>query len=264
MYKQRILGIIATLAVISVAIPAARAQTPTPQPSSNPTSEAVTEKLSNQINTLKEKIASRVAQLKLVEKKGMVGTVKEVDSMQLQLTDLEGNTRGVDVDEITKFSSPSANGTFGISDIKPGMKLSVIGLYNKDSQRILARYISVTTFPIQISGTIIAVDKDNYTVTVATEDGTPQTVDIDSVTKTSTYDGDTLTRSGFSKIETNTRAVVVGFPDIKEKNRMVATRILLFPTLPKDPKVVVPQSAIDTSKDITPSSGSGKKLTPVK
>lgn len=263
MIKQRIFCIIAIMAFSGVAVPVALAQT-SPTPSSNPTSEAVTEKLSNQINTLKEKIASRVAQLKLVEKRGMVGTVKDVNGMELQMTDIEGNNRGVDVDEITKFSSPSAKGTFGISDIKPGMKLSIIGLYNKDSERILARYVTATTFPIEISGTIIAIDADNYTITVATEDGTPQTVDVDSVTKTSSYDGDTLQRSGFSKIEKNTRTVIVGYPDIKQKNRMVATRILLFPTLPKDPKVVAPQSAIDTSKEITPSSGSGKKLTPVK
>lgn len=262
--KQRLISIITVLSLIGSTVPVALAQTPTPAPSSNPTSEAVTEKLSNQINTLKEKIASRVAQLKLVEKKGMVGTVKEVDGTQIQMTDLDGNSRGVDVDEITKFSSPSAKGTFGISDIKPGMKLSVIGLYNKDSERILARYITADTFPIQISGTIIAINKDDYTVTVATEDGTPQTVDIDSVTKTSSYDGDSLQRSGFSKIDNNTRAIVIGYPDIKQKNRMVATRILLFPTLPKDPKVVVPQSAIDTSKETPVSTGSGKKLTPVK
>ncbi len=235
----------------------------TPTPSPNPTSESVTEKLSSQINDLKDKIASRVAQLKLVEKKGFVGTIKEVSSNQLTVTDLAGNERVIDVDEITKFTS-SGNDSFGISDLKSGMKVSVIGLYNKDSERLLARFINTYTLPLYLSGTISEVDKTNYTVTLSMEDGKSYLVDIESVTKTNTFNkDDTSEKSGFSKIEAGTRAFIIGYADKKEANRMVATRILLFPALPKNPKVVVVPNAVNPTNAVT-SSGSGKKLTPIK
>src|SRR3990167_7971143 len=89
----------------------------TPTPSPKPTSESVTQKLTTEITDLKEKIASRVAQLKLVEKRGMVGSIKEISGTLITLEDANGKNRLVDVDEITKFSSPSAKESYGLSDL---------------------------------------------------------------------------------------------------------------------------------------------------
>jgi len=170
----------------------------------------------------------------------------------------------VDVDEITKFSSPSAKESFGISDLKPGMKLSVIGLYNKDSEHLLARFVNSYTLPLYLSGTISDVNKTDYTITLAMENGKSYLVDIESVTKTTSYaDDGTPEKSGFTKIEAGTRARIIGYADKKEANRMVATRILLFPSLPKNPKVVVAPNAINPANPVT-STGSGKKITPIK
>ncbi len=257
--------LLVTIILISLfSLPKTYAATATPTPSPKPTSESVTEKLSNQINDLKEKIASRVAQLKLVEKKGILGSVKDASSTQMTITDISGANRVIDVDEITKFSSPSAKDSFGISDIKPGMKLSVIGLYNKDSQRLLARFVNSFTIPLYLSGAITNVDKENYTVTLQMEGGKSYLVDIESVTKTLDYSTiDSPVKSGFSKIENGTRAVIIGYADKKQANRMVATRILIFPNLPKNPLVVVAPNALNQG-DQTVSSGSGKKLTPLR
>lgn len=232
-----------------------------PTSSAKPTSESVTEKFSDQINNLKEKIASRVAQLKLVEKRGIIGTVKEVNGTQFTLTDLSANSRVVDVDEITKFSSSASNESFGLSDLKPGSKISVIGLYNKDSERLLARFIDSITLPLFLSGAISNIDKPNFTITVAMEEGKSYLVDIENVTKTMSYTDTAPERSGFSKLETGNRIKVIGYPDKKEKNRMVATRILVFPSLPKNPKVVIAPNAVK-DESVT-STGSGKKLTPL-
>src|SRR5260221_6373171 len=83
------------------------ALSPTPAPNS----------LEQQISNLKDKIASRVAQLKLVDKRGIIGNVTDVTQNQITVSDVKGNTRYIDVDELTKFSSPSAKSSFGISDI---------------------------------------------------------------------------------------------------------------------------------------------------
>lgn len=252
---------IVTILLLALSFPMTIQAATTPTP--NPTSQNVTEKLSNQINDLKDKIASRVAQLKLVEKKGFVGTIKDASSTQLTVTDMAGEDRAIDVDEITKFTS-SGDDSFGVSDLKKGMKVSIIGLYNKDSERLLARFINTYTLPLYLSGTISEVNKTDYTITLAMEDGKSYLVDIESVTKTNSFDKENNSeKSGFSQVEKGTRAFVIGYPDKKEANRMVATRILLFPTLPKDPKVVVVPNAVNPTTAVT-SSGSGKKLTPIK
>ena len=49
---------------------------------SSPT-QKVTEKLNEQINDLKDRIASRVAQLNLVEKRGIVGTINVLKGQRL-------------------------------------------------------------------------------------------------------------------------------------------------------------------------------------
>src|SRR3989344_7962603 len=98
-----------------------------------------------QINALTNKIASRVAQLKLVEKRGVIGKVTDVSNTQITLSDMSGNTRFVDVDEFTKFKSDSKS--FGISDIEKGQKIGALGLYNKQSRRILARFVEVLQIP---------------------------------------------------------------------------------------------------------------------
>lgn len=259
---KKFLFIIIISVIFFFSAPAIFAQSPTP--TSTPTSEKVTEKLSDQITKLKEKIATRVAQLKLVEKRGIAGTVKEVTGTQLILTDVNGKNRLVDVDEITKFSSPSAKNSFGLSDLKPGTTISVIGIYNKDSKRLLARFIKAISLPMMVSGSISAIDKANFTITIAMEEGKKYLIDIETITRTTSYIDTEATKSGFSKLQNGDRVIVIGYVNKKEANRMVATRVLVFPDLPKNPNVIVAPDALETDDEIVTSTGSGKKLTPLR
>lgn len=230
------------------------ATTPTPTP--------VVSKIEEQINNLKERIASRVAQLNLVEKRGVIGTVTDVSETQLSITDLKGDTRLIDVDELTKFSSPSSKSSFGISDITKGTTIGAIGLYNKDSRRLLARWVDVMALPQIFFGGVLTVNKDNFTFTMATRTNDSVNIDIENITKTLSYTkADGVIRSGFSKIIVGERVLVVGFPDVKNKNLIIASRIVLFPTLPANPRIALVKP--EDIAPITPSTGSGKKLTPI-
>ena len=234
---------------------------PTTSPVPSTTSVEKDKTLIDQINNLKEKVASKVAELKLVEKRGIVGVVATVDGNKITLTDIQSNTRYVDVDELTKFTSSAAKGSFGISDITKGMNISVVGLYNKQSKRILARFIEVYTLPSYLSGTISDVDKVNYTITVASENSVSTIVDIENVTKTFSYtDSEDLTRLGFSKMKKNDRVYVVGYPAKNSKNRIVATRVTVFPELPANQKIIIPQASSDSFEKTTATPSS--KVTP--
>src|SRR3990167_8162765 len=124
-----------------------------------PTPQDVTAEIRDQLIT---NIASRVAQLKLVEKRGIIGKVISVTSTQITVVDAHENTRFVDVDELTKFSSPNAKGTYGISDIAKDTTIGIVGLYNKESRRILARFVNVITIPFIIHGGVAKIDDENF------------------------------------------------------------------------------------------------------
>lgn len=236
---------------------------PTPTTAAKVSPTVTGEPINDQINQLKDRIASRVAELKLVERRGLIGTATDISGTHLTITDIQNNTRFVDVDELTKFSSPSAKGSFGISDITKGSKLGILGLYNKQSRRLLARFVDVISYPQTYYGAIASVDNENFTVTIALENNSRVTADIENTTRTSTYTKTGgVVRSGFSKLQAGERVMVVGRldPDVKEKNRVTAGRILVFPELPRNPKINV---TLTTEAPVT-STGSGKKLTPLK
>jgi hypothetical protein len=222
------------------------AATPTPEVS---TEETRTNSLNRQINDLKDKIASRVAQLKLVDKRGIIGTVTEVKDTQLIMLDQQQKTRIIDIDELTKFSSASAKSTFGISDIAKGETVSVIGLYNKQSRRILGRFVEIATKPTFISGVVSEVDEENFTISVLGDNKTTTTVDIEKITKTNTYEADEITKAGFSKIIPGDRVIVTGYPIKNNKNRITGLRILRLPEAPKHPdiSISIPQTQPTTS-----------------
>lgn len=232
------------------------AVSPTPSPT------GTANKLEQQINNLKDRIASRVAQLKLVDKRGVMGKVTDVTDTQLTITDIHGTIRIIDVDELTKFSSPGTKGSFGISDITKGTTIGAIGLYNKESRHLLARWVDVATNPLVISGAVLSLNKDTFSFKVTTAENDQWTIDVENITKTNTYTKeDGITRSGFSKLKEGQRILIVGFIDKKDPAKIVASRITIFPNLPPNPKIALVKQ--EDIAPVTPSTGSGKKLTPI-
>lgn len=216
----------------------AASATPVPSQNSLPEEAADLEK----IQRIKDLVASKVAELNLVEKRGIIGTVREVTNMNIVITDLKGHSRQIDVDELTKFNiSKTAT---GISDLEKGKSYSFVGLYNKDTQKLLARTVNNTTsVPVHFEGAIASINEDDYQIVAVNEKGEKKTIDIQNSTKTSlaSEDGD-LTKSGFSKLETNQRILAVGFWDTKDANLFTATRVIHFETVPPSKKM---QSYID-------------------
>jgi hypothetical protein len=206
-----------------------------PAYAATPMPEDKTTQIQDQLIT---NIASRVAQLKLVEKRGIIGKVTDATNTQITVTDSQDNTRFIDVDELTKFSNPGDAGSFGISDITKDMTVGILGLYNKESRRILARFVSVISTPIIIHGGISGKDTSDYTLTVITDEGKQIIIDIESLTRTYSYTQEEgLLKSGFSKIKENVSVIVTGVINKTDPNRLTASRITFFPEIPSSPKI---------------------------
>ena len=224
-------------------------------PSPATTAASMTGDETEKLSKLKDKIESRVKQLKLVEKRGIIGKVDEVTgTTKLTLTDMKGTLREVDIDELTKFSSPGSK-TFGISDIQKGTVISVLGLYNKETKHILARFITLETLPIIYNGMITSVDKKNFTVTIMTSQNKEAVIDHENTTKNFMYSReDGLTKIGFSKIVAGQRVFVVGTTDTKDKTILDASRIIVFPDLQ-----ATSDTAPTTQSQTTPTKNPTKK-----
>lgn len=251
--KKYIISFLLILFGVSLVSPAFAVVKTTPTPTADVSQEIY--------NELQSRIASRVAQLNLVQKKGIMGTVTDISNTQMSITDVNDNSKFIDVDELTKFVS-SSDKSFGISDIHKGDVIGVLGLYNKQSRRILARFITIIKMPLIFNGVVTGIDRKNYTLQVVTNDNKQVSIDVESVTKTSSYSNGTSAKSGFSKIATNQRITVAGFYDVKDSSKIIASRIIIFPDLPVNPIIDLQKFGIyDTS--VTPSTGSGNKLVPI-
>lgn len=234
--KKNILFILLILLIFTSSFGASYAQPPTPK-------ESLTQ---DQINALADRIASKVAQLKLVEKRGIIGKATDVSSTKITLSDIGENTRFVDVDEFTKFKSDSKS--FGISDIEKGQKIGVLGLYNKESRRILARFVEVLQTPDFIHGAVSSIDENNFSFGISTEKGKQINIEVENTTKTLSFDSgkSELVKSGFSKIKEGENMIVIAFPSKKDSNLpagkagvIIASKIILLPGISKNPKIKI-------------------------
>ena len=226
-----------------VSAPLSFAVTPTPKsptPSAKPSQNQVPENGEEleKIQKIKDIVASKVAELNLVEKRGIIGTITDITGMKVSIKDIKSSTRQIDIDELTKFDI-SDDDKAGISDLKKGTTYSFVGIYNKETQRLLARNISTTnTIPIYFEGAIQSVNEKEFQITLVDEGGQTKKVDIQSSTKTSLADsGGDLVKSGFSKLEQNSRVLAIGFLDKKDKNLISALRVIHFEDVPPSKKM---------------------------
>ncbi len=205
------------------------AASPTPKPTE--TKEASDEAEIKTIEKIKDMVADKVSKLNLVEKRGLIGEVTDTSTTQITVKDIAGKKRFIDIDELTKFQdSIGSSKTFGISDIKKGDRLAFVGQYNKDTERLLARFVTKTvSIPSYIHGTVDSVDEAEFQIVVVDKNGKKMTVDIERSTVTTSYESENGSqKSGFSKIEIGQRVIVAGFPDADTANIIAASRILHF------------------------------------
>lgn len=207
----------------------------------------------SRIEKIKEMVAQKVASLRLVEKKGVFGIVRETSTTQLTLVNKNNEERIIDVDELTKFQDPTVK-SFGVSDIEKEDVLSVIGLYNKDSKRLLARFITrVVTHSVYLDGIVADKDRVNFTVTVANAKGEKSVVSIETTTKTQEYQkGDGMKKSGYSRINIGERVLVYGFPDKNKKEEIIATRIVRLVDIPPSAAMKQYQQVVNPSGNAIP------------
>ncbi|OGG23715.1 hypothetical protein A3A79_00715 [Candidatus Gottesmanbacteria bacterium RIFCSPLOWO2_01_FULL_43_11b] len=181
-----------------------------------------------QIEDLKDRIATKVAELSQTQRSAIFGKVKAVS---LSTATIETQTKDIKIeltDDITIFQNIKGKRTeLSIEDLAKDDVVTVFGEHDATLDLLKAKVIFIQgVLPIRTTGIVTDINKTNFTLTVKPPQGADITVDIEKFTKTTIWDGEDVAKGGFSKIVVGDTVHVTGTPVAKTENRISADRIL--------------------------------------
>jgi hypothetical protein len=226
---KRIITSIALLFTMTAPIYAAT-PTVTASPTLKSTPAAATAAANmRQIEDLKDRIATTVAQLNQTQKKAIAGTVKTVSVSTITIETKTSDIKIELTDSISVFDMTSGKrAAITTDDLSKGDSVVVFGDYDTTLSLLKAKVIYIQpALPMRVSGSVTDVDKKNYTVTLETPEKQSYVVDIEKITSMMAYDPQKgVVKGGFSKIEIGETVHVIGKLEPKEDNRISGLRVL--------------------------------------
>jgi hypothetical protein len=223
----------------------------------------VTPTKNKQVEDLKERLATKVAQLSQSERRAIYGTVKTTTISTLTIETASKDIKIELTDDIKVFQMLKGKRTaLTTDDVAKGDIVSVFGDWDTAVEVLKAKVIFIhsTNEGVQrVFGTITEAKKSDYTITMSTKDGKTYMIDFEVATKTNVWTKEKgIEKDGFSKLIPGDIILVVGTPVPKKDNRISALRILNIGNLTGEKPSPTPTPAT-AEKEAT---GSSAKLTP--
>ncbi|MBI2616794.1 hypothetical protein HYW55_01510 [Candidatus Gottesmanbacteria bacterium] len=250
--KIFITGIIVIASLIVTSSPMLAA-TPTPVPD-EATPSGLLDKL-KKIEVLKDKIATKVAELRKSEKGAVGGKIKTLSDKSITLTTRIGEKSLTYSDDTTFFTLDGATrNQLDVRKLKVDDTISAIG-YFEDSGTLIAKYVYSQTPLLFLSGKISNIEKSNYTVTIKDAQG-ETLADIETYSQMFLIDPmKGLVKGGFSKLAVGSSIHALATPNSKEVNRVSIRRLItLVSILPQETGSLVSSPSATVSPKITPKS----------
>lgn len=258
---KRILVTIIVILFFTFSVIPVNAVTTTPSPKVSPTntSKAVTPTqtvVASKVEDLKERLATRVAELRQSSPKALFGTVSQVTVSTITI-DAQNKAVKIELtDDIKVIQIIRGKRTILSSDdIDKDDKVTVFGDYDStiDILKASTIFIENKTNPIRIHGFIGEVNKSTNTFALKGVDGQQYTIDIETTTRTQEWKKDIgIEKSGFSKLESGMFVSVLGIPDPKNEMTYTASRVLAIRTKDTPTPTVTSAITTDATKSATP------------
>lgn len=185
------------------------------------------------IQNLKEKIATKVAEFREKNNKAVSGFVTNITGSTLTIKDENDTEYEIKPDQaLAKYYqiAGSQRNEIKFSDIKKGSFIIILGVAN--DKVINANTIYIDEMFLVKSGKITEVDSTNFVLKVLSSDKVTYTLNIETTTKQQMINVKTLEveRAGFSKTkEGDTIHFVVKKTGIEKNNTYTAIKILIIP-----------------------------------
>ena len=188
--------------------------------------------IKEKINDLKERLATRVAELRAQNKRSFYGVIKEKSetSMVLLYRDEE---IPVAVDDETSYFSINAAGKQSeatLDSFELGETATVFGQLDLDNKTVIASYLYEQQLSLIDHGAVTEVDEDDGSFTIKSSSGSI-TLDYEINTRCTVIEDDEKTRCGLTSITVGDQVFLRIDPDAKDLSRATALRILLVPQL---------------------------------
>lgn len=181
------------------------------------------------IEDLKNRIATKVAELRQNEKRAIFGVVK---SASLSTITLESGSKEIKAevgDEITVVQFLRGVRTkLTLDDVSKNDVVTLFGDYDQTLDLLKAKVVFIeSTPPVKVNGVIRSIDLKEFTLSVATGDNKTYTIDVEKDTKTFLWEpAGGIVKSGFSKLTVGETVHILGIPVPKKENRIHAFRIV--------------------------------------
>lgn len=192
------------------------------------------EVIKDKIEDLKERVATRVAELRQKSKRAFFGQIKEKSEQGLTLIRGEKEMI-VTIDEetgIIRLGPSNKRIEISLEALKIGERVVAFGTLDLDQKTLLAKRILSHTLPKNVHGKVKEVDIDTATITLSSKKE-EFIVDYEIRTRCQMWQrGEGLQKCGLSKIEIGDRVFVHGEVNTKDENRLTALRLLLLPSKP--------------------------------
>lgn len=257
--KQRLFpGIVALLLLVVPSVLAATA-TPSATPKTDTTSTTA-----QKIEDLKDRLATKVAELRQTSRRAIYGSVKTTSITNLVV---ETKTKDVKIeltDEMNVIQYLKGKRTIlTTEDIDKGDLVTLFGDYDTTLDLIKAAMIVIQGPTAErLAGVVTGRDDKEFTLTITSTQGQIYTIDIEKATKALAWDRQKkeMVKSGFSKISTGSTIHVVGTPVAKQERKISADRILDLGNV-NSPAGQTAQPT-PTEKEASPSATPTKQSTP--
>lgn len=157
----------------------------------------------DKIDDLKERLATRVAEIRAKSKRAFHGTIVDKDETAFSLQNNEVKTTIV-VDEQTTIVQITSAGRNAISAsaLEAGKKITAFGILDLDQKTLLAKRVILREAPLMLYGTAREIDQNKGTIAMADAGGEKYLLDYEIRTKCVIWDSEEkkLSSCGLSKI----------------------------------------------------------------
>lgn len=225
------------------------------------------EEQGSKIDDLKDRLATKVAELRKLQKQAITGTVKEVSVATMSI---ETKTKTIKIDlvddlPVVQFIK-GVRTKLSIEDIAENDIVTVFGSYDSTLDVLSPGLVFIqNTLPVRIHGIIKSIDSDGGTFVLSHHDGTELTIDVQSTTKTERWSSiDGITKSGFSKLAVEDKVHVTGSYAPKSTTTIKATKVVSLGSLQLTDPTLTPTAEPTQLASPSATPLSEKKTTPTK
>lgn len=184
-----------------------------------------------QVEDLKDRLATKVAELAVSEPRAFNGIIKSTSLTSLVIETTNKTLKIELTDDITAYKlTGTKKQTIKTDDLKAQMNVTVIGQYDTTLELLKAKVIYVEPeIPMSVAGRIKDINQKGFSLKITTASGTDFTVDYEKLTKATINNltGESV-KVGFSKIPSDKLAIITGTRNEDDDQRISADRIFIL------------------------------------